>query len=149
MNVPSSGQNFEAVAREIEIANDFGPQERNDVGENREFEAGNDLFGDRRAAQHVALFEHQHLAPGARQIGRVHQAVVPAADNDYIVRRSHAMSADASEAGQRSETKRRARGADILQAAEVQRTRKNAARPDLRSGASVAVKFPISAFIRT
>src|SRR6185437_24370 len=39
-------EDFEAVAREIEVANDFGAQKRDDVRANGEFEAGDDFFGD-------------------------------------------------------------------------------------------------------
>ena len=62
-----------------------GPQQRDDVRADRELEAGKDLLGHRRAAEHVPPLEHQHLAPGAREIGGVDQAVVAAADDDDVV----------------------------------------------------------------
>ena len=62
-----------------------GPQQRDDVRADRELEAGKDLFGDRRAAEHVAPLEHEHLAARARQVGGVDEAVVAAADDDDVV----------------------------------------------------------------
>ncbi len=44
VKVPSSGRISEAVAREVELANDFGTEERDDVGAFREKEAGDVLF---------------------------------------------------------------------------------------------------------
>ena len=73
------------MARQIELADDLGPQQRDDVRADGELEAGEDLFGDRRAAEHVAPLEHEHLAPRARQIGGGDQAVVAAADDDDVV----------------------------------------------------------------
>ena len=75
-------QDFQAVAGKIEVANDLRPQQRDDVGADRELESGEDFFGDRRAAEHVPALEHQNFFPGARQIGGVGQAVVASADDD-------------------------------------------------------------------
>ena len=46
---------------------------------------GKHLLGDRGAAEHVPALEHEHAAAGARQIRRVCQSVVAAADHDYVV----------------------------------------------------------------
>ena len=73
------------MARQVELADDLGPQQRDDVRADRELEAREDLFGDGRAAEHVPPLEHEHLAPRAREIGRVHEAVVAAADDDDVV----------------------------------------------------------------
>ena len=73
------------MPRQIEIANDLRPQQRDHVGANGKLEAGKDLFGHRGAAQHVAALQHQDFLAGARQIGGVHQAVVAAADHDGVV----------------------------------------------------------------
>ena len=78
-------QDLEAVPRQVEVADDLRAEERDDVGADRVLEARIDLLGDRRAAEHVAPLEHEHLAPRAREIRRVHQAVVAAADDDDIV----------------------------------------------------------------
>jgi hypothetical protein len=77
------------VAWEIEIANDFGTEKRNDVGENGKFEAGNDFFGDRGAAENVAALENQNFFAGAGEIGRVDKAIVAAADDNDVVSLRH------------------------------------------------------------
>ncbi len=78
-------ENFEAVAREIEVADDFRPQQRDDVRADGELEAGKDFFGAGRAAENVAAFEHENFLSGAREVGGVDEAVVAAADYDYVV----------------------------------------------------------------
>ena len=78
-------QDLEAVARQIEIADDLRPQQRHDVRADREAEAGEHLFGHRGAAEDVAALEHEHLPPGAGEIGRRCQAVVAAADDDRVI----------------------------------------------------------------
>ena len=67
--------------RQIEVADDLGPQESRGVGESREPDAGEDLFGDGRAADDSSTFEDEHLEAGLRQIGRGHQPVVAASDD--------------------------------------------------------------------
>ena len=69
-------QDFEAVPRQIEVADDLGPQQRHDVRADGELETRKDFFGDGCAAEDVAAFQHQHLAPGAREIGGSGEAVV-------------------------------------------------------------------------
>ncbi len=78
-------QNLEAVLRQVELADDLGPQQRHDVRAHRVLEAGVDLLGHRRAAEHVAALEHQHLPAGAREVRRAHQPVVAAANHDDVV----------------------------------------------------------------
>ena len=78
-------QNFQAVAGQVEVANDLRPQQRDHVGADRELESGENFFGDGGAAEHVAALEHQNFLAGARQIGGVDQAVVASADDDYVV----------------------------------------------------------------
>ena len=73
------------MARQVELADDLGPQQRDDVGADRVLEAREDLLGHGRAAEHVAPLEHEHLPAGARQVGGAHQAVVAAADDDDVV----------------------------------------------------------------
>ena len=65
------------MPREIEVADDVGPQQRHDVGALGEVEAGKDLLGDRRAAEHVAPLEHEHAPPGPREIGGVVRPLWP------------------------------------------------------------------------
>jgi hypothetical protein len=79
-------QYLEAVPREVEISDDVGPQQRDDVGAFGEVEAGKDLLGHGRPAEHVASLEDEHLPPCAREICRVREAVVSTADDDDVVR---------------------------------------------------------------
>ena len=83
--MPSSGRISESVAGKVEIANDLRPQQRDHVRAHRELEAGKNFFGEGRAAQHVAAFEHENFLAGARQISGVDEAVVASADHDHIV----------------------------------------------------------------
>ena len=82
-------QDFEAVARQVEVADDFRPQQRDHVRADRELEARVDLFGDGGAAEHVAALEHENFLAGLGQVGGVDQAVVAAADHDDVVFGSH------------------------------------------------------------
>ena len=58
-------QQLHAVARQIELADDLGPQQRDDVGADRELESREHFLGDCRAAEHVTPLEHD--APCARR----------------------------------------------------------------------------------
>ena len=78
-------QDVQAVPRQIEITNDFGTQQAYDIGKHRELEAGKDLFRHGGTADPGPALEHQHLFPGARQIGGRHEAVVASADHDRVV----------------------------------------------------------------
>src|SRR5690349_25086032 len=78
-------KDLEAVTREIEFANNLRPQQRDDIRTNRELEAGENLFRHRRAAEHVPALEHEHLLARAREISRVNQTVMPAANHDDVV----------------------------------------------------------------
>ncbi len=78
-------QNFEPVARQIEFANDLGPQQRNYVGADGKLEAGENFFGAGGTAENVAALEHQDFLAGAGQISGVDQAVVSAADYDGVI----------------------------------------------------------------
>ena len=77
------------MARQIELADDLRPQQRDDVRADRELEARKHFFGDRRAAEHVPPLEHEDLPPRAREIRGVDQAVVAAADDDDVEYVSH------------------------------------------------------------
>jgi hypothetical protein len=79
------GKNFEAVAGEIEFANDFGAEQRDDVGAFGEEEAGDDFFGYGGAAEDVAAFEDENFFAGLGEVRGVDQAVVAAADDDCVV----------------------------------------------------------------
>src|SRR5580704_10937084 len=78
-------KNFEAMPREIEVADDFRAKQRNDVRENGKFEPGNDFFGDGGATENIAALEDQNFFARAGEIGRVHKAVVAAADDNDVV----------------------------------------------------------------
>ncbi len=78
-------QDLEAMPRQVELADDLRPQQRDHVRADRELEAREYLFRDRGAADHVPPLEHQHLAPRPRQVGGVDEPVVPAADDDHVV----------------------------------------------------------------
>ena len=82
-------KNFQAVARQVEIANNFRAQKRDHVGEDGKFEAGNDFFGDRGAAQNVTAFEDEDFFARLGEVSRVHKAIVAAADYDDVVAFRH------------------------------------------------------------
>ena len=70
---------------EIELADDVRPQQRHDVRALGEVEAGEDLFGHRRAAHDVPPLEDEHPSSRAREIGRRSEAIVAATDHDHVV----------------------------------------------------------------
>ena len=78
-------QDVQAVPRQVEVADDFGTEQADDIGKHRKLEPREDLFGDRGTADAGAALQHQHFFPGARQIGGCHEAVVAAADHDRVV----------------------------------------------------------------
>ncbi len=78
-------QDLQAVPRQFQVADDLRAQQADHVGEFGEAIAGEDLLGDRRAADDVAALEDHHLLAGARQIGAGDQAVVAGADDDRVV----------------------------------------------------------------
>ena len=73
----------------IELADDFGAQEAHHVGRDAEPEPGKHLFRDRRAAEDVAPLEDDGPHARAGQVGRGHQPVVPAPDDDGVVALPH------------------------------------------------------------
>ena len=79
-------QDLQPVARQLEFADDPGPQQADDVGADRVGEAGVELLADRGPAQHGAALEHHHPAAGPRQVGRADEPVVPAAHHDRVDR---------------------------------------------------------------
>ena len=88
--MPSSGQDVEAVLRQVEVADDLRPEQADDVARDREAEARDDLLGDRRAAEHVAPLEDERLEAGPRQVGGGDEPVVPSADDHRVVALRHA-----------------------------------------------------------
>ncbi len=78
-------ENLEAVAWEIEIADDFRAQQRHHIRAHGELEAGENFFGAGGAAKNVAALEDENFLPGALQVGSIDETVVAAADYDYVV----------------------------------------------------------------
>jgi hypothetical protein len=77
--------------RDAEVARDRLREEADEVRVAREQRVvpRERPLGDRRAAQRVAALEHEHAAPGAREVRRGDQPVVsPAGDDDVDHRRS-------------------------------------------------------------
>ena len=83
------GQDREAVARQLQLAHDLGPKQRDDVRGDAEPEPRHDLLGDGGASEDVAALEHDDAEPGACQICAADEAVVAAADDDRVVALLH------------------------------------------------------------
>ena len=79
------GHDLQAVARELEVAEELGPEQAAHVGAVRVDPALLDLAADRGAADPGHALDHEHLEPGSREIGGVGQAVVARADDDRVV----------------------------------------------------------------
>ena len=82
-----SGENLVAVGGQLQIADDRRVEEAVDVGGGGDLEAGERLLGDAGAADDVAPLEDEHAQPGAREVARGHQPVVPGTDHDGVVTR--------------------------------------------------------------
>ena len=80
----SSGR-ISPMSRQIELADDFRPEQRNDVRADGETEAWKDFFRDSRSADEVPAFEHQHLATGARKVGGGSEPVMPPSDDNRVI----------------------------------------------------------------
>ncbi len=74
------------MLRQLQLADDLRAEQADDVREDREPEAREQLLRDGRAAEDVALLQDERLHPGAGQVGRADQAVVAATDDDRVVR---------------------------------------------------------------
>ena len=82
---PIERQDLEAVLRQLELADDLRPEQRDHVRRHAESKAGENLLRYRGSAEHMAPFEHDDLEARARQIGGGDQAIVPAADHHGVV----------------------------------------------------------------
>ena len=78
-------QDVEAVLRQLELADDLRAEQADDVAGDAEPEAREDLLGDRRAAEDVALLEDDRPQAGAGEVGGADEAVVATADDDRVV----------------------------------------------------------------
>ena len=74
----------EAVLGQLEIMDDVGAQQAERVRERGEVEPGDQLLGDRRAADDVAPLDDQRLQARLGEVRAVDQAVVAAADDDRV-----------------------------------------------------------------
>ena len=82
-------EHFQAVARELHVADDFGQQRASGMGERGATEAGMKFFGDGGAADDGASFQDQRLKAFFREIERRDEGVVSAAENYDVARWSH------------------------------------------------------------
>ena len=85
-------QDLQSEPGQLEVADDLRSQQTHDVAADRELEAGEDLFGNRRAAEHIAALEHECLLASLGEVGGAGQPVVAAADHDGVVARRHGRS---------------------------------------------------------
>ena len=85
-------QDGEPVAGELQFADDLRAHQAHHVREDAVAKAREDLLGDGGASQQRPRFQHAHVEARARQVGRVHQAVVPAAHHDHVVFPGHCRS---------------------------------------------------------
>ena len=92
-------QRQEAVLHEVELVDDLRPEQAQGVRERRELEPGHQLLGDRRAPDAVVLLEHQGAQPRLREVRRVGEPVVAAADDDRVVLVAHAFFLSGSKNG--------------------------------------------------
>ena len=76
----------EAVLHEVELVDDVRPEQAQRVRERGEPEARAQLLGDRRAADDRAALQDERAQAGLREVRRVRQPVVAAADDDRVVR---------------------------------------------------------------
>ena len=74
----------ESVPVQVEIGDDLGVEQADRVGGDGVAEAGVELFGDRRAADHGPPFEHLHLQARAGEIGGADETVMAAADDHDV-----------------------------------------------------------------
>ena len=84
------------MPRQLEIADDLGPQQRDDVAEHAEPEAGEQLFGHRGAAEDMPLFQDERLQAGASEVGGADEPVVAAADDHRVVALGQAVLLDSA-----------------------------------------------------
>ena len=79
------GKDLKSVAGKIEIANNLRAKQRDYIRTNRKLEAGENFLRASRAAEDVASLEHEDPLSSFCQISGVGEAVVAAANNDYVI----------------------------------------------------------------
>jgi len=70
---------------EFELRDDPWMQKMQEVSDGRDAEARVKLVRRRRAAEPIRRLQHQGLEPGAAEIGRTDETVMPAADDDGVI----------------------------------------------------------------
>ncbi len=88
-----------AEALQFQFANDSFLEQADEIRAGRNPVARPDLFGDRAPAEHFAAFEDQHLLAGAGKVSGGDQAVVAAADDDYVRMRAGIRNATTASGG--------------------------------------------------
>ena len=78
-------QDAEPVPGQVQLPDDVGAHQADDVGEDAVLEARKDLLGDRGAAHERTPLEDAHLEARAREVGGVDEAVVAPSDDDRVV----------------------------------------------------------------
>jgi hypothetical protein len=73
------------VPREVEIANDLGAKQGDDIRADGKLKSGKYFFCDCGTAQHVPALENEHFLSRTGEISRMGEAVVPSADHDCVV----------------------------------------------------------------
>ena len=76
----------QAVAGQLHLPDHVRGQEAHRVGGHGVAEAGVELLRHCRAADHLPTLQHQHLAAAAGEVIGADHAVVPAADDDGVIR---------------------------------------------------------------
>ena len=82
-------QDGKPVAGQVELADDLRAHQAHHVREHAVAEAREDLFGDGGAADERSRLQHADIQTGTRQVGRMDEAVVAAADYDDVVLLRH------------------------------------------------------------
>ena len=80
-----------AVIMQLHVGDDFGAQQADGVAGGGVAEAGVELLGHRRAADHVPPFQHPHLQPRLGEVESADEAIVAAADNQGVIGIGHAL----------------------------------------------------------
>src|SRR5262245_46865872 len=78
-------QNLESMARQLKVPDDLRPEQRNDVGTDRDVKSWEHLFGHGGPAEHMASLEDQDTTSCPREIRGMHEAVVAATNHDGVV----------------------------------------------------------------
>ena len=78
-------QDFEPMARQLEVTDDFRAQQADDVGKFGEAITGKDFLSDSGPSNNLTTFQHHNLLARTRKIGSSDQTVMTRADDDGVV----------------------------------------------------------------